>query len=473
MISERIGADLGWSQDRASNGMHNREPLMFNLIVSGNGEAWEKPPLTMDRGRFGEYSDIESLGISLKEPATLQVLVGIPTLLMYELGASGENVRLVRYGRLTKIEATGRYLHFDFEPDATNGYLSRTTVQEFSAELGMQRFEDHRTHWAVKDGDIPDDIVSRGTPAPPERDIKLVSSEYGEAVGNNNQNRVDVLRDEIRAFPASLEQATEFVRRDYESVNAFEAMSHLGIERKHARKAVELALEPAKLEDLKRHRPFSLVTLLEDFGGPTESARIDDVVDHCETLLRGILARPSTTAVAANDLRPLWQCVRSHTLTLRLRRVLNSLIAKFSGFQADGGYWVSSDMPDRRTTAMMAVMLQRLGNDSHRTSIRDAVIWLCRHPDYNDFLSGSSDVVAATLTCEAVRRSGMLSQLDHITDATDSWILASQSPMGEWRSEGWEHVDTTVLVLDYFSQASSMLEQVDGFLLSEGRGIGL
>ena len=81
---------------------------MFNLIVSGNGEAWEKPPLTMDRSRFGEYSDTEWSGISLKEPATLQALIGVPTLLMYELGAHGDNARLVRYGRLTKIEATGK-----------------------------------------------------------------------------------------------------------------------------------------------------------------------------------------------------------------------------------------------------------------------------------------------------------------------------------------------------------------------------
>ena len=81
---------------------------MFNLIVSGNGNSWEKEPFTMDRSRFGEYSGNDAAGISLKEPETLVALIGLPTLLLYELGAQGDNVRIARYGSLTNVQATGR-----------------------------------------------------------------------------------------------------------------------------------------------------------------------------------------------------------------------------------------------------------------------------------------------------------------------------------------------------------------------------
>ena len=194
---------------------------MFNLIVSGNGESWENPPYTMDRSRFGEYSGEAAEGISLKEPDTLDVLIGIPTLLAYEIGASGENARLVRYGRITAIKTSGRYLQFDFEIDENHGYITRTTIQEHSESLGITRFEDHRTHWAIKDGAIPQEVIDQGQPEPPERDIKLVSGEYREALRENNTQRADALRSEITSLPPSPEKATEFLRGAFAEDDTF------------------------------------------------------------------------------------------------------------------------------------------------------------------------------------------------------------------------------------------------------------
>jgi hypothetical protein len=38
------------------------EAYMFNLLVSGNGEWWETPPLSFEIDRFKEYSGIETTG---------------------------------------------------------------------------------------------------------------------------------------------------------------------------------------------------------------------------------------------------------------------------------------------------------------------------------------------------------------------------------------------------------------------------
>jgi hypothetical protein len=39
---------------------------MFNLIVSGDGTAWENEPFSIGRSRFGEYSGNDSNAISLR-----------------------------------------------------------------------------------------------------------------------------------------------------------------------------------------------------------------------------------------------------------------------------------------------------------------------------------------------------------------------------------------------------------------------
>ncbi len=440
---------------------------MFNLIVSGNGNAWEKPPYSMDRSRFGEYSGEDAQGISLKESASLQALIGIPTILMYELGAHGDNVRLVRYGRLTRIELAGKNLQFNFTPDNERAYIPRARIQEFAESLGMDQFEDYRTHWAVKDGDIPTEVIEHGQPEPPQRDIKLVSSELSEAIATKNDTRAAALKQEISSFPPSLDKAVEYLRENFNSSQSFEALKHLGASQEDCRTLVESVIEQNRFAEIKNNRPFSLVWLLENYGAPTEERFLDDAVAACEEVLRGILAKHSALeSFTEDELRPLWQCISCHTLKLRLRRVINGLLARFASCQSAEGYWHLEDQPDLRITSMMVVVLQRLGNDSHRTAIRSAVLWLCNNSPYkNADLFESRDLVAMVLALEAVRRSGMLVDLEHVTAAGDRSVHELQRPLGYWQAEKWEKADTTVLVMDYFSRSGSMLEQVDGFLL--------
>ena len=72
---------------------------MFNLLISGNVNAWETDQLMrMDAARFNnEYSGIESSQISAENPGSLQELEKIPSLLLYERGSEA-HADIVRFG---------------------------------------------------------------------------------------------------------------------------------------------------------------------------------------------------------------------------------------------------------------------------------------------------------------------------------------------------------------------------------------
>lgn len=138
---------------------------MFNLLISGSSTAWETDQLMrMDISRFKEYSEgTEAKAVSLSKPDSLRALEKVPTLLMYEGGTKGPNADIVRYGYLRDIRVIpGKELTFRFQED---GRFTRSVVQEFSDRLDIHHFEDHRTHWAIKDGGIPGAMLAKLRPS--------------------------------------------------------------------------------------------------------------------------------------------------------------------------------------------------------------------------------------------------------------------------------------------------------------------
>src|SRR5690348_9623787 len=136
---------------------------MFNILVTADKTAWETDQLMrMDAARFGEYSGSESEGISPKNPATLKSMEGIDTLLMYERGSQSASVDLIRCGHLHTIRVAHGELTFRFEE---RGKFTRTVVEAFAIRLGLNNFEFHRTHWAVKDAGIPKAMFAKMIPS--------------------------------------------------------------------------------------------------------------------------------------------------------------------------------------------------------------------------------------------------------------------------------------------------------------------
>lgn len=128
---------------------------MFNVLISGSGDAWETDQLMrMDSSRFKEFTDgTEARGIEATNPESLRALEQVPALLLYEDGIRTWATDEVRYGRLSNIQLAGDHLVFRFKEE---GRFTRATLNSFAKHLSITNsFELNRTHWAIKDAAIP------------------------------------------------------------------------------------------------------------------------------------------------------------------------------------------------------------------------------------------------------------------------------------------------------------------------------
>lgn len=148
-----------------------RNASMFNLLVSGSSTAWESDQrMGMPVSRFGEYSGDEYEGISTTNLASLKQLEQVPTLLMYEDGVDGPNTDIVRVGQMRDIRVSRGEISFRF---TETGRVPRDKVDELAHRLQLGEWERTRTHWAVKDGSIPQEFLLAMKETPKRYDIVL------------------------------------------------------------------------------------------------------------------------------------------------------------------------------------------------------------------------------------------------------------------------------------------------------------
>jgi hypothetical protein len=146
-------------------------PSMFNVLIAGDTAAWESDQrLEMPAERFLEHSGDESENISVEKPKSLKVLERIQSLLLYEGGTSGKASGVIRLGQMRDIRSVGRNVSFRF---AETGRISNTKFNELRHRLQITDWEMHRTHWAVKDGDIPQELFVDMVPTSKKYDVVL------------------------------------------------------------------------------------------------------------------------------------------------------------------------------------------------------------------------------------------------------------------------------------------------------------
>jgi hypothetical protein len=119
---------------------------------------------------------------------------------------------------------------------------------------------------------------------------------------------------------------------------------------------------------------------------------------------------------------------------------------------------------------MATLGLQRLGDDKCHQVVGRAVLSLCGSRLENGalpWIAGceEGDVLATALGMEAMRRSSMADELQHVLSAGDEWLIGAQTALGAWQAEPFHDDFVTALVLEYLDGRSSVLPQVDGFFL--------
>ncbi|MFO0861219.1 MAG: TIR domain-containing protein [Phycisphaerales bacterium] len=177
---------------------------MFNILVTGSSTEWDSTQrMGILASRFGEFSGDEYSGISTSDQASLKRLEQVQTLLMYEDGSDGPNAEVVRVGQLRDIRLRGSDLTFRF---TESGRVPRAKVYELASQLQLDRWERNRTHWAVKDGAIPQELFRAMTTTPEQYDV--VFSFAGEDRGYVEQVAQYLDERGVRVFYDKYEQVT-------------------------------------------------------------------------------------------------------------------------------------------------------------------------------------------------------------------------------------------------------------------------
>jgi hypothetical protein len=129
----------------------------FNYISFGNWEYIEGSVnrVSMGRGRMFEYtpSDIEKRLESLDSTA-IAFVQKLPTFLCSETKLNENTVSmLIKYGRISGTTAGPKEVSTTFETLIDFGEVEFDNVKKAGEVFGADRFQFHRTHWAVREGD--------------------------------------------------------------------------------------------------------------------------------------------------------------------------------------------------------------------------------------------------------------------------------------------------------------------------------
>ena len=144
---------------------------MFNLLITADEHAWESDQrLSMQISRFKERSGDEAASLSLDRPEALKKLEASQSLLMYEVVVTNPHADVVRVGQMRDVRLDSGNITFRF---TETGRIPREQLLAAAHRLQMDSWESSRTHWAVKDGHIPQDILRMMTVTPKKYDVVL------------------------------------------------------------------------------------------------------------------------------------------------------------------------------------------------------------------------------------------------------------------------------------------------------------
>lgn len=125
---------------------------MYNLLVSGNPDAFEGEPWDIELGRaVREYTaeTIQKRFASLDEDSTTQVL-RFPALFAYENG----NQKPAKLGWLTRVRHRNKIVRVEYEIDPALPPIPPELLIKHAFDFDLADWEMNRTHWAIKDVDL-------------------------------------------------------------------------------------------------------------------------------------------------------------------------------------------------------------------------------------------------------------------------------------------------------------------------------
>lgn len=132
---------------------------MYNLLVSGNREAWNGEPYTYERSRVFEYTEdaIVARFNELREDQ-LERLRSLPAVFAYESGHDQD----ARVGEILAIRIRSHAVVISYGFDDAIAPIPHELLLERQRTLDIAGWELNRTHWAVKDVDLREFLAAHG-----------------------------------------------------------------------------------------------------------------------------------------------------------------------------------------------------------------------------------------------------------------------------------------------------------------------
>lgn len=125
---------------------------MFNFLVNIGG--WTEPRGAMLISRTFEYTE-QGVAASFRAAdgqVDFQKIFQLPTLFAEENTA--QNQEFARVGQITHARYSGRNIELQYAFDPLIQPISNSVLTELGIEIGIDGAEFHRTHWAIKQGDL-------------------------------------------------------------------------------------------------------------------------------------------------------------------------------------------------------------------------------------------------------------------------------------------------------------------------------
>jgi hypothetical protein len=132
---------------------------MFNLLVSGDDQAWNGEPYPYVRSRLFEYTEDAIAGRfnDLREDQ-IERLRSLPAVFAYESGRQMD----ARVGKITSIRLRNREVVVRYQFDENIAPIPHQMLIDRRRGLDIGEWELNRTHWAVKDIDLIEFLETQG-----------------------------------------------------------------------------------------------------------------------------------------------------------------------------------------------------------------------------------------------------------------------------------------------------------------------
>ncbi|QOK52098.1 TIR domain-containing translocated effector BtpB [Brucella suis bv. 2] len=131
---------------------------MYNLFVSGWKEEWQGVPCTFDLSRCVNQHEYTDQKIAEKfgklDGAELAELTRLPTIFAYEAACKLDP----KFGLIRDVTVRRGQVQIEYEFIPVQPFLTVADFDTLAFELDIGNWEMNRTHWAVKDVNLPKEL---------------------------------------------------------------------------------------------------------------------------------------------------------------------------------------------------------------------------------------------------------------------------------------------------------------------------